>query len=299
MPTTKPWRVVILSNDGFSVSLLHRIIQECGHSTIAAIMPRPKDLERHRRSALGVAIAEAPADLEVCVVTRSSRLAPVLQPYAPDLAVCMYFPWLVPADALAVPRLGVINGHPSLLPRHRGPMPMAWAIRNGDREIGVTVHRMDGDFDTGPMLAQAGMEISADAPFGEVNAALQRCAIHAFIRGLAQLAKGSAGDPQPEAGASYAGPFTAEDAWLDLSRPAREVNNLVRAWGFVGKHKGERGPLVEVEGEIIRIHITSLMEPPAPVRRLDCADGPLWVSYEERVSDLARSSGSPNFIPAA
>jgi methionyl-tRNA formyltransferase len=285
MPTTKPWRVVILSNDGFSVPLLDKVVRACGHSTIAAIMPRPKNLEHHRRSALGSAVAAAPTDLEICVVTRPSRLAPVLQAYEPDLAVCMYFPWLVPADALAVPRLGVVNGHPSLLPRHRGPMPMAWAIRNGDREIGVTVHRMDETFDTGPMLAQVSVEIPEEALFGEVSAALQKCAIHAFVGGLNRLAEGSAGDPQPEAGASYAGPFSAEDAWLDLSRPAREVNNLVRAWSFVGRHEGERGPLVEIDGERIRLHATSLTEPPAPVRRLDCADGPLWVLYEERASD--------------
>ena len=66
----------------------------------------------------------------------------------------MGFPWKVPADALAVPKLGWLNGHPSLLPRHRGPVPLAWAIRNGDEDFGITFHRMDAELDTGPILAQ-------------------------------------------------------------------------------------------------------------------------------------------------
>ena len=67
----------------------------------------------------------------------------------------MGFPWKIPADALAVPTLGWLNGHPSLLPRHRGPIPVAWAIRDGDEEIGITFHRMDAELDTGAILAQA------------------------------------------------------------------------------------------------------------------------------------------------
>jgi methionyl-tRNA formyltransferase len=55
---------------------------------------------------------------------------------------------LIPVDALDVPPLGVINTHPSLLPRYRGPNPIAWTVRNGDRELGYSIHRMDADFDT-------------------------------------------------------------------------------------------------------------------------------------------------------
>ena len=84
----------------------------------------------------------------------ASSIAPLLASVEPDLVVCMGFPWKIPPDALAVPRLGWLNGHPSLLPRHRGPLPVAWAIREGDEEIGITFHRMDADLDTGPILAQ-------------------------------------------------------------------------------------------------------------------------------------------------
>jgi methionyl-tRNA formyltransferase len=83
-----------------------------------------------------------------------SRIAPLLAALDADLAISAAFPMLIPADALDVPPMGIINTHPSLLPRYRGPNPIAWTVRNGDRELGYSVHRMDVDFDTGPLLAQ-------------------------------------------------------------------------------------------------------------------------------------------------
>jgi methionyl-tRNA formyltransferase len=299
MSPTEPLRVVILSNDPISVVLLHQVITAAGHVTAGVIMPRPRNLAGWRLRSLGMAVTQAPADLDVCVVPRSSRIAPLLRAYQPDLAACMYFPWLVPGEALAVPRLGVINGHPSLLPRYRGPMPAAWALRNGDREIGVTVHRMDEDFDTGPMLAQAGMEIAEDIPLGEVQEVYQKCAVRAFVGAFKRLAAGSLGAPQPAEGVSHAGPFSAEDAWLDLSRPAREVHNLVRGWTFVSKHDGERGPLVEISGGWHRVHHTALTEPATPATRIDCADGPLWVIASEPVNDLSAANDPRQLARAA
>ena len=84
-----------------------------------------------------------------------AQIAPLLRAYEPDLALCAGFPWKIPADAIAVPRHGIVNGHPSLLPRYRGPSPVAWAIRNGETEIGFTFHYMDAELDTGGILGQA------------------------------------------------------------------------------------------------------------------------------------------------
>jgi methionyl-tRNA formyltransferase len=83
-------------------------------------------------------------------------LADALGGYRLDLLVVYGFNWKLPASVLRSPRSGVINVHSSLLPRYRGPAPVLWAIRNGDAEIGLTVHRMDEQFDTGPILAQRG-----------------------------------------------------------------------------------------------------------------------------------------------
>ena len=82
------------------------------------------------------------------------RIAPLLRQFEPDVALCIGFPWKIPPDALATPRHGIVNGHPSLLPRYRGPSPVSSAIRNGESEIGFTFHYMDAELDTGNILGQ-------------------------------------------------------------------------------------------------------------------------------------------------
>src|SRR5262249_27553819 len=89
-----------------------------------------------------VASAEA-AGLDVVVPSTRARIAPLLRALDVDLAFCSGFPWVIPAEALEAPRHGIVNWHPSALPRYRGPFPVSWAIRNGDTEVGITFHRMD------------------------------------------------------------------------------------------------------------------------------------------------------------
>ena len=130
-------------------------------------------------------------------------------------------------------RLGWLNGHPSLLPRHRGPLPIAWAIREGDEEIGITFHRMDAELDTGPIFSQR------SCPLGELEAPevfypkMGQVVGEALAEALGRLVAGEEGTVQPEDG-SYESFFGAGDTWLDLSRPASEVHRLVWAWRAFG-----------------------------------------------------------------
>jgi methionyl-tRNA formyltransferase len=78
---------------------------------------------------------------------------------APDLLVSWFFPKRIPQRVLDLARLGAVGVHPSLLPRHRGPDPYFWAIESGDAETGVTAHRLDDEYDTGPILAQRRLPI--------------------------------------------------------------------------------------------------------------------------------------------
>jgi methionyl-tRNA formyltransferase len=81
----------------------------------------------------------------------------LVQGHAPDAVVVACFPWLIPPGLLAVPRHGFWNVHPSLLPAHRGPEPLFWSLRSGD--FGVSIHKMDERFDSGPLAAQAAFAI--------------------------------------------------------------------------------------------------------------------------------------------
>lgn len=105
----------------------------------------------------------------------------------PDVIVVACFPWRVPQAIRAMPRFGCLNVHPSLLPDGRGPEPVFWAFRRGLRETGVTIHRMDGGLDTGPILAQQAVEIGAGATISTLEADLARIGgqmLHALLRDL-------------------------------------------------------------------------------------------------------------------
>src|ERR671923_287621 len=104
-------------------------------------------------------VSTVPEAVDVIVPASKARIAPLLRVYEPDLLLCLAFPWLIPGDALDVPRLGAVNTHPSLLPRYRGPNPIGWMFRNDDPEVGLTFHRMDDAFDTGAILAQGSAPI--------------------------------------------------------------------------------------------------------------------------------------------
>jgi methionyl-tRNA formyltransferase len=258
------------------------VVREAGHRPVALLTARSTDGRYGLFGETGE-LLQAAAKLDVLVPASRNAIAPLLEAARPDLVLCMGFPWRIPADALAVPRLGWLNGHPSLLPRHRGPIPVAWAIRQGDDEIGVTFHRMDAELDTGPILAQASFPLDEYEPPEDFYPRLGPVVIETLAEALERLGAGEDGTPQ--SGGSYESFFTEEDAWLDVSRPAVDVHRLVWAWRYAMSPGVElRGALLELDGARVRVLASSLTEV-AGARRVECADGPLWLVELEELSE--------------
>jgi methionyl-tRNA formyltransferase len=286
-------RVVICTRIPQVLAGFDAVVRSQGHETIALLTNRISLDGSGPSEASTQLVFGAPEELDVLIPARRSTIAPLLASVEPDLVVCMGFPWRIPPDALAVPRLGWLNGHPSLLPLHRGPLPVAWAIRQGDEEIGITFHLMDTDLDTGPIYAQRRYPVELEDPdafyakFGLVIG-------EALAEALEKLEAGEDGTVQPDGG-SYESFFTADDARLDLSRPAAEVHGLVWAWRFGFSLDGSRGALFELDGAPVRVLATSLTEVEGS-RQIDCGDGPLWVVETEELSGEEASSTS---APAA
>ena len=205
-------------------------------------------------------------------------IAPLLSAYEPDLALCTGFPWLIPAEAIAVPKHGIVNGHPSLLPHYRGPFPVAWAVRNGETEIGMSYHLMDAQFDTGNVLAQKRLPLREDETneslFGQMPEVTAELLPIVFDR----LARGDRGEPQE--GGEYQSVFEDDYRFVDLTQHAADVHRQVRAWSFVPPILPNMGPILERDGTSIRLLRTSLTEV-AGAERLECADGPLWIVETE------------------
>lgn len=256
------------------------VLRKAGHEPVALLTFLDSD-GRYGGFDIAPLLHEVPRHLDVVLPSRRSSIAPLLRGLEPDLVVCMGFPWKIPADALAVPPLGWINGHPSLLPRHRGPVPLAWAIRQGDEEFGFTFHRMDTGLDTGPILAQRRVPLGEPMEPEALYTQTGPVAMEVLAEALAALAAGDEGRPQEEEeGGEYESFFTDEDARLDLSRPALELHRLVWAWRYTIPRGELRGALVDLDGETVRVLASSLSEVEG-ARRLECADGPLWLVTTE------------------
>jgi methionyl-tRNA formyltransferase len=223
-------------------------------------------------------LIRAAGDLDVVMPSSRERIAPLLRHFEPDLALCIGFPWKIPPDALATPKHGIVNGHPSLLPRYRGPSPVSWAIRNGDREIGFTFHYMDAELDTGNILAQASCRLGDEHTWDELTPKLVTLVGEMFPSVLERVERGDRGDPQPEGG-SYLSFFEPEYAWIDWTRSRVEIERQVRAWRFHSQVTGERGALTELDGETMRVLRASLE--PIEGRAMECADGKLWIAETE------------------
>ena len=233
-----------------------------GHEVPAVIVGRP-----YHEPADAFVAASAPAD--VVFAASKHSIGPLLRAYDADVGLCTGFPWLIPQEAIDVPRLGIVNGHPTLLPKGRGPNPWAWAIRNGESEIGMTYHYMDATFDTGNILAQKAIAIGPDDTEETLVPRFQAAAQELLPEVFAKL---EAGDPGvPQVGGEYQHAFEDEYAVADLSQPAAEVHRQVRAWSFMPERR-RIGPVVNGR----RLVRTSLTEVPG-AERLDCGDGPLWI----------------------
>ena len=164
-------RVALFSRIPELVTRLDGLLQTLGHECVGVVTTEgPRG--RYGDVPLSNLIDRRPQRVDVLVASGPARFAKLLAALDPDLALCGGFPVRIPADALAVPRLGVVNGHPASLPRYRGPNPIGWALRNGDAELGFSFHRMDADFDTGPILAQGSVPLGGAERAEDV---LRRC----------------------------------------------------------------------------------------------------------------------------
>jgi methionyl-tRNA formyltransferase len=173
----------------------------------------------------------------------------------PDLMVVVAYGLILPQVVLDIPRLGCINSHASLLPRWRGAAPIQRAVEAGDAESGVTVMQMEAGLDTGPMLLKVSTPISADDSGGSLHDRLATLGPQAVIDAISGLASGTLqGEVQDDSLATYAHKLNKDEARIDWSRPAIELERLVRAF--------HPWPICHstLNGETIKVHAAALGE---------------------------------------
>src|SRR5215210_350934 len=265
------WRVFMICSIRPIAEALAAGLRELGHEPVAVLAPRRAAGDAEPEF-LRLDASTAPPGVDLLFAKDKWSIERLVRACEPDLTACWGFPWKIPQAALDVPRLGSINHHPGLLPRHRGPIPFAWTLRSGDREWGFTWHRMDAELDTGNILSQGSLPIDDDdVDIAEFGPRLLRFGLELLEPALERVAAGDPGDPQPAEGATWAGHFQDDDyVRVDWSQPARAVHDQVRAWHLTFGMSGLRAPVAELDGEQVVLLRTRLSDPGGGARRVEC-----------------------------
>ncbi len=205
----------------------------------------------------------------------------VLRSLAPDLLITAAFGQILSRDILAIPPLGCINVHGSLLPAYRGAAPIQWALIDGLEETGVTTMMTEIGIDTGDILLQRALAIGPDETAGELFARVALLGAQTLCDTLDALENDTlTRTPQDESRATHCRMLTKETGRIDWTKPAKHVHDLVRGvnpWP---------GATAELDGDTIKIWKTRLLPPeksaspnaneaPGTIRRADKEN--LWV----------------------
>jgi methionyl-tRNA formyltransferase len=242
-------RLVFFGTPRFAVPTLETLL--AGPHDVVAVVSQP-DRPRGRGRALQASPVSELAlerDLPLLRPERVAEAIDALAAHAPDLGVVVAFGQFLPRRVRALPRLGYcINGHASLLPRHRGAAPIARAILAGDARTGVSIMRVEREMDAGPVLLSRSLRIGEDETTGELTERLATLTARAVAEAVDAISAGPvAWTPQDEALATLAPKLDAEDARIDWNESAAAIARRVRAMA------PKPGARTEWAGEPLRI----------------------------------------------
>ena len=215
----------------FAVASLQALTQSA-HQVVAVVSQpdRPKGRGHEVQATPTKTIAETCgiAVLQPAKV-RDEGFLQQIRDLRPDLGIVVAFGRILPDALLAIPRLGMINVHASILPRYRGAAPIQRAVLAGDPETGVTIMRVITEMDAGPTFATASVPIPPDATSGEMEGTLAHLGAELLLPVVADLAAGRAVEtPQDASRATHAPKITKAEGAIDWTDAASTVHNKVR-----------------------------------------------------------------------
>jgi methionyl-tRNA formyltransferase len=224
-------RLAFMGTPQFSVAVLAELIA-AGHDIAAVYTRAPQPSGRgHKLTPSPVHRFAEEQGLDVRT-PKTFKEAADRQAFAAlnvEVAIVVAYGVILPLAVLDVPELGCLNLHASLLPRWRGAAPIQRAIMAGDKVTGVQVMRMEAGLDTGPVLLSEMVTIADNDTAGTLHDKLAIVAAQLCPRALAALSRGGLTEtPQTEDGVIYAHKISPEEARIDWSRPAAEVDRHIR-----------------------------------------------------------------------
>jgi len=226
-------RTIFMGTPQFAVTILESLLSS-PYRVLAVYTQPDKPVGRGRQVAFppvkrlalehGIPVIQAQT-------LKSSEVLEKLASFQPELIIVAAFGYILPPEVLSLPRFACLNVHPSLLPRHRGPSPVANTILCGDELTGVTIMLMDSGMDTGPILAQEKVGISFMDTTGSLSSRLADVGAKLLLETLPNWLGGQL-EPQAqeESQATYSKLTTSEDAAIDWHLSAVELWRRIRAY---------------------------------------------------------------------
>ncbi|MBK7978111.1 MAG: methionyl-tRNA formyltransferase [Deltaproteobacteria bacterium] len=225
-------RIVFFGTPAFAVPSLDALL--AGPHAVVTVVTQPERPAGRGRAPRASPVSEVASRAGIPVLTptklRDGTFAATLRELAPDLCVVVAYGRILPVDVLAVPRLGYLNVHASLLPSFRGAAPIAYSLLAGDTVTGVSLMKLTEGMDEGPVLAMRELAIDPADDCGALTTKLAQVGAALLIEHLAEVEDGRARfAEQDHARATYARPIARDDAALSWSAAATSLVNRVRA----------------------------------------------------------------------
>ncbi len=227
-------RVAFFGSSSFSLPSMLALASSTRHQLVGVAAQPDRPSGRNRQVQRGV-IHQAAVDAGIPVITPEKIGDPepmaVLSTWQPDAIAVASFGQYIPSRVLALPPRGVINVHPSLLPRYRGAAPLQWSIAEGETISGVTIFYVDRKMDAGNIILQEVHPILADETAAALSERFASIGAALMVRALDMMEEGTAPSiPQNDELATYAPKIAKADGLIDWSRPAHVILNRLRGF---------------------------------------------------------------------
>lgn len=246
-------RIVFMGTPDFSVPVLEALI-EAGHDVVAVYSQPPRPAGRGKKDRPSPVQARAEAlglTVRHPVSLRTDDAQADFADLNADVAVVVAYGLILPQAVLDAPLRGCLNIHASLLPRWRGAAPIHRAIMAGDAQTGVCIMQMEAGLDTGPVLLREATDIGADETTGGLHDRLSDMGARLIVTALDQL-DDLRPDVQPDDGVTYAEKISKDEARVDWTQPAVEVDQMIRGLSPFP------GAWCEIDGERVKLLASQL-----------------------------------------
>lgn len=249
-------RIVYMGTPEFAAIALDALVKE--HDVVAVITQPDKPQGRNRKlvpTPVKVKAQEYSIPVYQPQKVRDEETVQMIREYHPDVIVVAAYGQILPESILNIPAYGCINIHASLLPKYRGAAPIERAILDGEQVTGVTTMYMEKGLDTGDMIDKVEVKIEADDTGATLHDKLAKAGANLIVKTLSQIQDGTVKrTKQDDTESCYAAMLTKEMGQIDFSRPADELERLVRGlipWPCA---------YTDIDGKNVKIYKTSVVK---------------------------------------